>query len=186
MCDNKGTQTIFNLVTPSDEAYILFLYMNGYAYWNARKLESRADRNKVKTEDGHVVPRKKWAQKNKNGYADCGISEEGLTVYKNLLTKTVARRNNTVHMQLFQEVWENFSREHGVATYVSTGRKRKRIQKTPEDNDYYAPLRLVGVNGVTETSLFDEIFEGKKSIGVPITPDRNNVPTLPHMKYGAI
>ena len=129
---------------------------------------------------------KKWAQKNRNGYADCGIGEEGLTVYKNLLTKTVARRNNTVHMQLFQEVWENFSRENAVASYVSLDRKRKRIQNTPEDNNYYVPLRLVGVNGVTETSLFEEMFEEKKSIGVPITPDRNNVRTLPQMTYGAL
>ena len=140
MVGNMGSKTIFDYITSADEAYCMWLFQHGYDFWKERNQDLRAERIQKRKDGTYLVQHKKWAQKNRNGYADCGISEEGLAVYKNLLTKTVARRNNTVHMQLFQEVWENFSRENAVASYVSSGRKRKRIQKTPEDNDYYVPL----------------------------------------------
>ena len=33
---HQATKSIFDLITPSDEAYALFVFMNGYEYWNER------------------------------------------------------------------------------------------------------------------------------------------------------
>ena len=34
--DHQDQKTWFDLVTPSDEAYAMFVYMNGYNYWVER------------------------------------------------------------------------------------------------------------------------------------------------------
>ena len=54
MCDNMGTQTIFDIVTASDEAYALFVFMHIYKYWKEHKQESCAERTKKKKEGGFL------------------------------------------------------------------------------------------------------------------------------------
>ena len=103
MVGNMGSKTIFDFVTAADEAYAMWLFQHGYEFWKERNQDLRAARIKKKHEGTYLVQKKKWAEKNKNGYADCGISEEGMAVYKDLLTKTVDRRNNEEHMQLFED-----------------------------------------------------------------------------------
>ena len=40
----QGTKTVFDLVTTSDEAYALFIFMNGYHYWKERVNETKQDK----------------------------------------------------------------------------------------------------------------------------------------------
>ena len=37
MCDHRGKKSIFELITASDEAYAIFIFMNGYIYWKVRR-----------------------------------------------------------------------------------------------------------------------------------------------------
>ena len=48
----QGTKTVFDLVTPSDEAYALFVFMNGYHYWKERVNETKQDKLRKTKEQG--------------------------------------------------------------------------------------------------------------------------------------
>ena len=89
-------------------------------------------------------------------------------------------------MEKFQEIWNAFSEENGIARYISMSNKWKRIQKSPEAEDYYVPLCLTCENGITKTILFAEMFEEKVSNPVPVTPDVNLLPELPQMLDGVL
>ena len=41
--ESQGTKTVFYLVTPSDKAYVLFVFMNGYLYWKETVDEIRQE-----------------------------------------------------------------------------------------------------------------------------------------------
>ena len=55
MCENKGKKSVFELITPSDEAYAIFIFMNGYIYWKVRR---GVTPETMRGED-YVAPKKK-------------------------------------------------------------------------------------------------------------------------------
>ena len=163
MCENKGNKSVFDLITPSDEAYAIFIFMNGYMYWKAR----RGVTPEARRGDGYVLPKKKWTQKSKNGYAECGISNEGIKVYNTLLRTMTKRRDNTLHWEGFMECWKTYSEEHGIAVYLKSATRKRKEAPVEDAMVEFVPQRMPGSVGLNGESIYAELFawEDKSSAG---------------------
>ena len=57
MCDHRGMKSIFELITASDEAYAILVFMNGYTYWGERRGVSPETSKGDKDKENYIAPK---------------------------------------------------------------------------------------------------------------------------------
>ena len=124
---HQGMKSIFDLVTPSDEAYAMFVFINGYEFWNERvKLSEEEKRLRRTKEESYTVLSKRWTDSKKNPYAEHGFKQEGVVIYDQLLERMVARRRNRTHWQQFLDAWNEHCNHLDINIGLRVQRKKLR------------------------------------------------------------
>ena len=123
-------------------------------YWKVR----RGVTPEARRGDDYVLPKQKWTQKSKNGYAECGISNEGIKVYNTLLRTTTKRRDNKIHWEGFMECWKAYSLEHGIAVYLKSATRKRKDAPMEDAMVEFVPQCMPGSVGRNGESIYAELF----------------------------
>ena len=133
--NSERNLSIFKLIIPSDEAYALFVFINGYSYWKDMTSQTREQQTKNRREKTFKYPNKKWTTKAKHGFTKCSVTEVCMMVYRRLLKKMLGRRQNTDHWYRFLSLWNNYCEKHKFVLGHEIKRKRKESGEVPDHKE---------------------------------------------------
>ena len=124
--------SVFSKVTPSDEAYAIFVYCNGRNYWafkEEKKKMGESTKDKTNT--------KRFIGKICRSYLEDVWPTEGRDLYKRILYAIRKRHSNDEVWSVFMEKWDGFAKKINMMEKLEpkqNRRKEKKLKAMGEDD----------------------------------------------------
>ena len=130
---NKSEDFFGQVVTPSDEAFAMLIYVNGYENWKEAIDMDNMNEDLLKDYGERKHPRKKFIESKKVPYCDHGWNEEGMDYYNKTLAQMKKRKWSGPHWDSFMAVWDEYCGRTEFLQKMTRNRKKIFNDESPPE-----------------------------------------------------